>query len=492
MFSSDKNNKISSATGALSSASKYLTLGLALNIVAPFLPSAEVFSASVYAEAAATDGGGKARINVAEDLTIMSQSMAAAVCIIDLGFDLEHEIHVLEDARDEFNQMLHALEFGNLALGIPTAEHNSRAIRAIRAVHEAWTPFEIAVNAVLAGDHTAEAAVTIIETNGDLLEKTEYLVATIEAEHTNPSEVLLADAIAITIAERQEMLAHKMILEACEIEGHFSGPEVIARFQETISLFENSLIALRDGMPMVGVRPPPNEEIKYELELAWEEWLLAKPVLEMIHENSGAAREEILHVREVAEGLDHRMHIIVIEYLLSTPGSDDIYRLPMLAYLDNTLKAWVNDPIIIEAVRTANAEHGHLTEAQRHDLEIAWEAEIVAGGGPLSDRIEHNTASAFLRDRHDETEAIVTEIFVMDKSGLNVAESEVTAEYWHAEDERWALTVGDRSGNIHISDVHLEEGGHVYQSQLSVPIKDPVSGALIGVMTFGINIQAMF
>jgi hypothetical protein len=377
--------------------------------------------------------------------------MAAAVCIIDLGFDLEHETHVLEDARDEFNQMLHALEFGNLALGIPTAEHNSRAIRAIRAVHEAWTPFEIAVNAVLAGDHTAEAAVTIIETNGDLLEKTEYLVATIEAEHTNPSEVLLADAIAITIAERQEMLAHKMILEACEIEGHFSGPEVIARFQETISLFENSLIALR-----------------------------------------GAAREEILHVREVAEGLDHRMHIIVIEYLLSTPGSDDIYRLPMLAYLDNTLKAWVNDPIIIEAVRTANAEHGHLTEAQRHDLEIAWEAEIVAGGGPLSDRIEHNTASAFLRDRHDETEAIVTEIFVMDKSGLNVAESEVTAEYWHAEDERWALTVGDRSGNIHISDVHLEEGGHVYQSQLSVPIKDPVSGALIGVMTFGINIQAMF
>ncbi|MBL1436318.1 MAG: type IV pili methyl-accepting chemotaxis transducer N-terminal domain-containing protein [Rhodobacteraceae bacterium] len=453
---------------------------------------ADVISRGALAQAAATDGGGKARINLAEDLTIMSQSMAAAACIIDLEFDVGHERDVLTAARDEFIHMLHALEFGEAALGVPTAEHNSKAIRAIRAVHEAWTPFEAAINDVIADENVAEAVAIIIETNGDLLEKAEYLVSTIVAEHTNPNETMLADAIAITIAERQEMLSQKMVLEACEIEGNYSDPRVVERFKETLSLYENSLIALRDGMPMVGVNPPPNDEIKYELDLAWDEWMQAKPVLEMIHANSSAAEEEVLHVRDVAEILDRRMHTIVIQYLLSTPGSDDIYKLPMLAYLDNTLMAWVQDPIVIDAVRAANAEHKNLSQAQLEQLEIDWEAEIIAGGGPLSERIEQNQASAFLRARHDASKNIVTEIFVMDTHALNVAESEVTAEYWHAEDERFALTVGNRSGDIHISDVHLEEGGHVYQSQISVPIEDPDTGELIGVMTFGINIQSMF
>ena len=86
----------------------------------------------------------------------------------------------------------------------------------------------------------------------------------------------------------------------------------------------------------------------------------------------------------------------------------------------------------------------------------------------------------------------MTEAFIMDLKGLNIAESEVTAEYWHAEDERWALTIGNRSGDIYISDVHLEEGGHVYQSQISLPVYDPETGEIIGAATFGINIQSMF
>ncbi len=476
----------------ITSLSKVFALGLALSLILPIFPLAEVFSRSAVAQAAPTDGGGRARINLAEVLTIKSQSIAAAACIIDLGFDVEYERKALEQARDEFTHMLRALEFGELALGIPTPENNSKAIRAIRAVHEAWTPFEQAVNAVLAGSDTAEAVRIIIETNEELLEKTEFLVSTIQAAYSNPNDIMLADAIAITIAERQEMLLQKMLLEACEIEGKYSGPEVSERFLETISIYENSLIALRDGLPMVGLNPPPNDEIKYQLEQAWEEWLAVKPVLGMIRENSDAAEREILDVRDAVEMLDIRLKQIVVQYLLSAPGSDDIYKIPMLAYLNDTLMAWVQDPAVIDAVKAANIEHANLRTADLEDLETRWEAEIVAGGGPLSDRIERNPVSAYLREKKETSNGIITEIFVMDQYALNVAESEITPEYWHVEDERFALTIGDRSGNIHISDVQLEEGGHIYQSQLSVPILDPDTDELIGVMTFGINIQSMF
>ncbi len=45
--------------------------------------------------------------------------------------------------------------------------------------------------------------------------------------------------------------------------------------------------------------------------------------------------------------------------------------------------------------------------------------------------------------------------------------------------------------SIHISEVEEDESTQSYQSQLSLPVVDPSSGAVIGAITLGINVELL-
>ena len=79
----------------------------------------------------------------------------------------------------------------------------------------------------------------------------------------------------------------------------------------------------------------------------------------------------------------------------------------------------------------------------------------------------------------------------MDNHGLNVAQSVETSDYWQGDEAKWQKTYGNGSGDIHISEVEFDESTGSYQSQVSMPIKDPATGELIGAITFGINVQSL-
>ncbi|MEO0930160.1 MAG: hypothetical protein AAFY14_05850, partial [Pseudomonadota bacterium] len=83
----------------------------------------------------------------------------------------------------------------------------------------------------------------------------------------------------------------------------------------------------------------------------------------------------------------------------------------------------------------------------------------------------------------------VTEVFVMDDKGLNVAQSVETSDYWQGDEAKWKETYQVGPDALHISDVEFDESTGFYQSQASLAIKDPESGEVIGAITFGINVQ---
>ena len=98
-------------------------------------------------------------------------------------------------------------------------------------------------------------------------------------------------------------------------------------------------------------------------------------------------------------------------------------------------------------------------------------------------------ASARLVAARDGAVGLFTEIFAMDDKGLNVAASDVTSDYWQGDEAKWKSTYAVGAGAVHISEVEFDESSQSYQAQVSVTVVDPDSGAPIGALTVGVNVE---
>ncbi|MBM7068143.1 PDC sensor domain-containing protein [Actibacterium sp. 188UL27-1] len=463
-------------------------LVVGFTFVGPTLSSGKMSQAM----AQGLEEGGRARINAAEQLAILGQKLAAAACSIDLGYNVAEEKEVLRDAHDDFIRMLDALEFGNQRVGIPTPETYRKAKIALNDIRTLWGPMDKAAMAMLDDNPAPEHAKLIAQTNQQLLKDTEKLASIILNEYANPFDLVLADALAINIAERQEIFSQKLKREACEIAGGHADNAIKADFVLTIGLFEKSLVALRDGFPDAGIRPPPNDEIRYQLDRAWEEWKIAQPVFASITDKNHLSEEEMKQVSTLSEVLDKRMHTIVVEYLLTAPGASDLIDIPLTAYAEAVLMEWTTTPQIVDALRSHNSENQGVNMDTLQLLQAQWVSETADQAGPLLDKVTANPASDLLKSKKNQSADMITEIVLIDRNGIVVAESEPTPHYVHVGEPRWDSVATTNADNIYISGVHLEEGGHVYQAEVALPVYDPDSGDRIGVMAFGINVQSMF
>ncbi|OSQ42882.1 hypothetical protein THS27_12850 [Thalassospira sp. MCCC 1A01428] len=159
-------------------------------------------------------------------------------------------------------------------------------------------------------------------------------------------------------------------------------------------------------------------------------------------------------------------------------------------YADD-VKAWLSDPLVIDAVKAQNAENAGLSQDDIDKLDKEWRAETSATDKPLIDKVLARPLSKFLREKADETEGLITEIFVMDNKGLNVGQSDVTSDYWQGDEAKWQKTFPVGPDAIHMSDVELDESTQTYQSQLSLPVIDSDGTTVIGAVTVGINVELL-
>lgn len=175
----------------------------------------------------------------------------------------------------------------------------------------------------------------------------------------------------------------------------------------------------------------------------------------------------------------------------AAPATANEYGDALAALAAADIAGWVTEPAVIEAVRAQNAAHAGLSQAEIEALDQRWRAEVGAGASPTIDPVLGAPVSDTLRAWRDSSEGLLTEIFVMDDKGLNVAASDVTSDYWQGDEAKWSETYGVGPGAIHISEVELDESTQTYQAQVSVPVTDPDTGAPIGAATFGVSVEML-
>ena len=167
----------------------------------------------------------------------------------------------------------------------------------------------------------------------------------------------------------------------------------------------------------------------------------------------------------------------------------DVRALAVADFIESNVRPWLDEPAILNAIIAQNAAHAGLSQAAINDLDARWRAELSRAKRPMIEAQLSNALSLYLKGRQRAAEGLITEIFVMDNRGLNVGQSDITSDYWQGDEAKWRESFGVDA--FYIEDAERDESTQLMQSQASLPIIDPKTGAVIGTITVGVNLDAL-
>ena len=156
------------------------------------------------------------------------------------------------------------------------------------------------------------------------------------------------------------------------------------------------------------------------------------------------------------------------------------------AFFQDEVADWVFDEALLSAIRVRNVIDLDLTPEQIIEKDKQWRAEVGTEDHPLVDSVLNNDAADFLRYRVADSGGAITEVFIMDAHGLNVAASTATSDYWQGDEAKHAETYGKGVGAFHISELEIDDSTGVYQVQVSVTSRGPNTDDPIGAITVGL------
>lgn len=177
---------------------------------------------------------------------------------------------------------------------------------------------------------------------------------------------------------------------------------------------------------------------------------------------------------------------------LGAPGaaqSPEEFSAKVLEVAETELQTWINDPVIVYAIREQNRTYDGISDFRIKALDAAWIAED--GRGPMIADLLDRQASIILRDRRELSRGVITEIIVMDAYGLNVAISDPTSDFYQGDEAKYQDTYLKGPQAIHISEIEFDESTQKYQTQVSLTVTDPETAAPIGAVTFGIDLTVL-
>lgn len=164
----------------------------------------------------------------------------------------------------------------------------------------------------------------------------------------------------------------------------------------------------------------------------------------------------------------------------------------MSSYIEADLKNWINDAQIVAGITAQNAATADLSQDDIIARDNAWRGEVGTTDTPMINGVLNSPLAGFLREHVEKSDGRITEVFVMDSRGLNVAASAVTSDYWQGDEAKFQKTFELGAGSVFVDDIELDESTQTYQGQASFAITDPSSGVVIGAITIGLNAEAFF
>ncbi len=228
------------------------------------------------------DIGASERVEAAALLRVLTQEVSSAACHLTKGVDPEQSRKLLIESKTNFAIFLDALQHGNPQLNIIGTEKRRKTVMMIEDIRTQWAPLHDAAVRLLDDQSDLDALKLIKANNEKVLAATYDLTSEIAGQYSNPAELIQADVMLLDFAGRQAVLTQKMAKIACEIWAGNRSDDRMDLLGKTMQTYDLTLTALYDGMPAVGLLPPPTPEIDAALVSARESWSVIKDELEQL------------------------------------------------------------------------------------------------------------------------------------------------------------------------------------------------------------------
>jgi hypothetical protein len=213
------------------------------------------------------------RIDLSGKLRMLSQRVVSDACFVQTGIANGDIIPTLRATISEVGTIAHALEYGDTKLGIFGAEERRRTLAVIAQFNEIWAPMQINALSIAQGEGTSDDISALNTQSAELLEVSHMLVSTVAAQYFNPTQMRLADAMLIDIAERQQFLAQEIAKNACLASSSIATETMTEALWSARMAFNSSMGALSSGMPSLGIQAPPTTKIDASLNAVRSAWL---------------------------------------------------------------------------------------------------------------------------------------------------------------------------------------------------------------------------
>jgi len=171
----------------------------------------------------------------------------------------------------------------------------------------------------------------------------------------------------------------------------------------------------------------------------------------------------------------------------SAPISADIIKPEFV----ESLRQRLQQPVTILSVTSSNKRHENVQQAEIDKLDEAWKTEAKSDDQPLIAEILSSPLSSYLLYTQAKSAGLFTEIFIMDKFGLNVGQSSVTSDYWQGDEDKFQKTFQVGPEAVFIDEPEYDDGTKTWRVQVNLTIVDPSSKAAIGAATAEINLTEL-
>ncbi len=142
------------------------------------------------------------------------------------------------------------------------------------------------------------------------------------------------------------------------------------------------------------------------------------------------------------------------------------------------------EPVIIKAVKAANAERKSLSSIQ--ELDEKWK--VKAGIADYMQVLMDNECGKYLRDLQN-AEPYIAEAFAMDNKGANVCMTNKTSDYWQGDENKFVISFNRGNGGVFVDQIQFDDSAQINVTQVSVPVME--GDKVIGAITFGVDIDQL-
>jgi len=180
----------------------------------------------------------------------------------------------------------------------------------------------------------------------------------------------------------------------------------------------------------------------------------------------------------------------IIGFAAPAAAQDD-YAAPLTELANGKLREIAQNQALVSAVMAQNERTSGYDQARIEALDQQWRAEVDAADKPLINETLGTDASKFLAQAQADSAGLFTEIFATDAKGLNVAQSTITSDYWQGDEDKFSKSFGVGADAVFLGEIEQDESTQAFQSQVSITITDPATGAPIGSITVGVDLSAI-